>query len=578
MYLNNKNRVNKSGSVLVFAVIAIAILTIIGVGLLAISYGVRIQASRMKSEETAMLVAEAGYESAVYWIEQQSDMTSYLKTHGTYSNSLSFDNSTCDYTVSMYAFYGSRPAYQVLSKGYCGRFSMTADVIVMQAISGWDMGLCRIPSGAHSTSPVYFGTDEVIDFPVHINKANDSPDARDIFISGTPDFRQDVSMGESRYTSGGSDKYSGVMSLFDEGISFNQPNSRINDEDAVNLKIGRFADSTNSNFKYTPAAKSLGSSSRYPQPTVQLEFYVTGGVGKVRITNNVTTRGYEETSDSRTFDFKVTPGSDDTSFQRYPIYAYHYIPSDADATGQRKTWNIEDTYVTQTIGSVTSEPGGQIYINGNVVIGGDLTSQSNAQVVKGKITVVATGNIWIADSVTVDGAHDADGLPSANNTNAFGLIAGGVVKVVDPGMTNYTYVESSGHPYSPPPSSQLTYVPVGVPDDAGQPSSDRRHLADPTVIEASVTVGGGGWGAENVKLYRAGRKVLSAPQDDLVVRGTISEVVRGVVGHLGADGYRKKYYFDERFLEGILPGDMWLRGKFIPAPAGWKDYRTPDGD
>jgi len=41
----------------------------------------------------------------------------------------------------------------------------------------------------------------------------------------------------------------------------------------------------------------------------------------------------------------------------------------------------------------------------------------------------------------------------------------------------------------------------------------------------------------------------------------------------GGDGYLKSYYLDERLLEGVLPGDMWLRGKYIPAPAGWRDYR-----
>ena len=70
------------------------------------------------------------------------------------------------------------------------------------------------------------------------------------------------------------------------------------------------------------------------------------------------------------------------------------------------------------------------------------------------------------------------------------------------------------------------------------------------------------------------RKEEISNQDDLILRGTITEVIRGVVGLVGQDGYIKNYYFDMRFLEGILPGDMWLRGKFIPAPAGWSDYRT----
>jgi hypothetical protein len=94
------------------------------------------------------------------------------------------------------------------------------------------------------------------------------------------------------------------------------------------------------------------------------------------------------------------------------------------------------------------------------------------------------------------------------------------------------------------------------------------------VVEAALTVGGGGWGAENV--YRNGygnRKEESGNQDDLIVRGTITEAARGVVGVVGTDGYVKHYYSDERLFEGILPGDLWLRGKYIPAPAGWHDYR-----
>jgi hypothetical protein len=90
-----------------------------------------------------------------------------------------------------------------------------------------------------------------------------------------------------------------------------------------------------------------------------------------------------------------------------------------------------------------------------------------------------------------------------------------------------------------------------------------------------MTVGGGGWGAENVaRSSYGGRKEYSSPQDYLIVRGAITEAVRGVVGVIGSDGYLKRYYMDERLLEGILPGDIWLRGKYIPAPAGWHDYRA----
>ena len=90
-----------------------------------------------------------------------------------------------------------------------------------------------------------------------------------------------------------------------------------------------------------------------------------------------------------------------------------------------------------------------------------------------------------------------------------------------------------------------------------------------------MTVGGGGWGAENVvRSGYGGRKEYSSPQDDLILRGTITECVRGIVGIIGSDGFLKHYYFDTRMLQGILPGDMWLRGKYVPAPAGWRDYRS----
>ena len=95
------------------------------------------------------------------------------------------------------------------------------------------------------------------------------------------------------------------------------------------------------------------------------------------------------------------------------------------------------------------------------------------------------------------------------------------------------------------------------------------------IVEAALTVGGGGWGAENVRRgWYAGRKEDGGYQDKLILHGTVTEAIRGVVGLIGSDGYLKYYYFDERVLEGVLPGDIWLRGKYIPAPAGWSDYRT----
>ena len=146
-------------------------------------------------------------------------------------------------------------------------------------------------------------------------------------------------------------------------------------------------------------------------------------------------------------------------------------------------------------------------------------------------------------------------------------------------MTDYRFVDDC--PYVP---YRFVYWPIGL-NDSGEPTdSYKRHLPDQTVVESAITVGGGGWGAENVKRrygyqYYGGRKEASGNQDELIVRGTITEAVRGVVGLIGADGYLKYYYLDKRLLEGILPGDIWLRGKYLPAPAGWHDYREDsDGE
>jgi hypothetical protein len=379
---------------------------------------------------------------------------------------------------------------------------------------------------------------------------------------------------------------------------------------------------------------------------------------------------------------------------------------------------------------VQSAPGGQIFVDGNVVIGGDSNLHNGDQVVNGRITVVATGNIWIADSIIVDGPHDANGMPSQNNPNVLGLAAQGAIRIVDPGMSSYAaggrnqypgpalagqtnitqpiwarQSESDGqffadeqrimresalrepdveqgiskfHPlwvsmdqkpvllgrhsifdinpfiprlvfaqnvrkavdpgmfgYDPgsrnsyistPDDEQIKfvgrrgrrpgrkwrrpgrewrrpkkgkkpkkpkkpkkgkgteqipgfeYVPIGRYDGGTSEIYDR-HLPDPMVIEAAITVGGGGWGAENVKrnIFYGDRKEApgSGNQNDLIIRGTVTEAVRGVVGLtvIGADGYLKRYYFDERLFAGILPGDIWMQSKYIPAPAGWRVKR-----
>jgi hypothetical protein len=552
-------------------------MSFLGVGMLKVAYGVRHRAIQRKNEAIAMLAAEAGYEKAVFWMSQNQDMLSAIQQEdpGT-SGALNLPSGDANYQVMLYSFAGCRPVYRVLSTGSCGEFTRAVDVMVIQAISGWDMGKCEVPIGSTSTATVYFADGETIDMPIHINDQQDSPDRIDIHVTGDPEFKQIVGMGESRNTDGGGDKYGSVMEKFDNGILFDQPDNRITDTSTVQNKIDRFKDSTSAQCKLSPVANASVSNS---EAAVQLEFYVEDGVGKVRVTNDCTVQGRS----AGKYDYKVKEGSGGDSYEKYNIYGHHYIPENAEATGQRTVMSVEETYVTQDFGGVESEPGGQIYVDGNVVIGGNLSSHDGSQVVKGRISVVATGNIWVADSITVDGSHDADGKPSEDNTNILGLVAEGVIKVVDPGLSS-----SSGEPTK---YSGIEYEPVGLQDESssggywqwqsvkgrmvkvyvppGDPEEYDRLLPDQMVVEAALTVGGGGWGAENV----GNRKEYSGKEDDLILRGTITEVIRGVVGLIGSDGYSKQYYFDSRVLEGILPGDIWLQGKYIPAPAGWHDYR-----
>ena len=565
-----RHRANRNGSALILVTISIFILTLLGLGLLTVSYGTRHNAIRLKNEAAAMFAAEAGYEKAIYWMSRQADMLSALQQGipGT-SGKLSFPNGYCDYQIKFYTFLGNRPVYQIVSTGHSGVFAQTVDVRVVQEISSWDMGMCRVPYGMKSTYSAVFTDGEIIDMPIYINKLSDNPDERDIYITGNPQFLQSVYMGESRQTDGGADKYASVMDLFEGGIYFNQPDCRIMDEAVVQSKIDRFESSTNIKYKFKPKTISPIPS---PHKAVQLEFFVEDGIGKVRITDDCTVLGYQRTADDMTFDYRIKPGSSPlTEYIRYDIYSYHYMPANAEKTGRRTVHNIEQTYVTQSYGGEESESGGQIFIDGDVIIGGDKSEHNGDQLVKGKITVVATGNIWIADSVLIDGPHDADGKPSMDNPNILGLIAQGVIKVVDPGISGYEGGGINSYPGPPATIPQGEYVPIGRYEGG---EVYERYLPDPTVIEAALTVAGGGWGAENVKRDEyGGRKEAGGIQDDLVVHGTITEAVRGITGLIGIDGYLKQYYFDERLIEGILPGDMWLRSKFTPAPAGWSDYR-----
>jgi len=612
--------------VLVLAALVLLILAALGVGMLTTAYGVRHRAILLKNEAAAMLAAEAGYEQAIFWMTQQKDVLSALQKQieGT-SGTLSFADSSCNYEISLFKFIGKahkgRPVFQVKSVGHSGVFSRTVDVYVIQAIPGWAMGMCRVASGGTSSYPVNFADGEIIDMPIHINKLSssiDPTDLRDIYISGEPSFLERVAMGESKYRAGGGDKpgdgdsrdYDDLISLglFNDGILFDQPDCRITDEEAVDMKLERFEASTKEQFKFEPEGTALLATTSYTTnlSATQLEFFVDNGIGKVRITNNCTVLGYKRTNGNTTWDYKVTPGTSATQFETYHIYAYH-VRGEAP-----QTFKLEQTYVTQSYGGVESEPGGQIYVDGNIVIGGHNAAHNGDQVIKGTIAVVATDNIWIADNLQVSDydslgnywPRGADGMPDVeHNPNAIGLIAKGVVKVIDPGMSEYEsgYSEfdhdgssytDGGDNYYPGrvPDEYISgslgyiYCPVAHPEPSGE--TYERYLSDPTVVEAAVTVGGGGWGAENVARYYyykyyGGRQqdpttTPSWPtkkQDNLILRGAITESMRGVVGLIGLDGYLKQYYLDDRLLEGILPGDIWLQGKYVPTPAGWHDYR-----
>jgi hypothetical protein len=392
---------------------------------------------------------------------------------------------------------------------------------------------------------------------------------------GSPEFKQKVEMGEPRnVTTGGADKYASVMGLFKDGIYFDQPNVRITSPAAVQSKVNRFRDSTNALFRFAPVGTADIGTVATRRNAVQLEFYVgtsSGSpVGTVKITNNCTVK----TSVGNAYDYNMISSDGAGVYQKYNIYNCHYAP-----VSPPLVYPITATYVTQHFGSKESAPGGQIFVNGDVVIGGDMVVPGPVpdpnMVVKGKMTVVATGNIWIADAITVDGLRDpATALPAEGNPNCLGLIAQGVVKIVDPGLSAGCPNSVDDRVYLSDPAKKHYYKPVAVADGAVVNS---RKLPHTMVVEAAVTVGGGGWGAENVNSSNPKRKTTGPGNNDfLVLRGSLSECVRGIVGQVDSNGYLKKYYLDKRLLEGILPGDIWFGGKYVPAPAGWHDYRAEE--
>jgi hypothetical protein len=144
-----------------------------------------------------------------------------------------------------------------------------------------------------------------------------------------------------------------------------------------------------------------------------------------------------------------------------------------------------------------------------------------------------------------------------------------VIKVPDVGMTTNNQLYDSSYFKA---SDIADYAPVAARQDNLLPIYDRK-LPQNMVVEAGITVGGGGWGAENVYAsasYTPRENVDPYDNDRLIIRGSITEVCRGVVGN-GNNGYIKRYYFDKRLMTGIIPGNIGLKGKYVLIPGGWSE-------
>ena len=136
----------------------------------------------------------------------------------------------------------------------------------------------------------------------------------------------------------------------------------------------------------------------------------------------------------------------------------------------------------------------------------------------------------------------------------------GVVRIVDPGLSSSGALSATGPQDD---YGTIEYKPVAIQANARW----ERTLPLDMVVQAVISVGGGGWGAENVG-GRTNNNV--AGRDNLVVVGAITEVIRGVVAD-GQNGFNKFYYFDERLKSGILPGNMGFQSKYVVAPGGWSE-------
>ena len=617
-------KIRNDGSVLVLASVIVFVLTILGLGLLTAAYGARLRSAKLRKETTAKLVAEAGYEAAIRWMNQQPDVLSAMTRSGRSSGTRTikessspkrFPNSNYMYSIRFDRFFGSQPVYEIVSEGYCDLFSSTIKASVVQQVSGWDMALCEIPEDNLLSTRAWYTGGDIVAMPIHINSNSQSmpqDSTLDIHIrrgANPPQFSYKVSMGESRYTWWGrnKDKYSSVINFFEKGIYFDQSVCNVTDpfisgvNNSVQQKVNRFRQSTKSEFRFIPvtapavtSALALANPTWFSAPAVQLEFYVTaGGVGMVRITNNCTVCLVPGAGK----DYMLAAGQVNP-YTLYPIYGYHYANSSGAVSFPIGATYVNQQAITPSGRVASANVGGQILVDGNVIIGGAVGTNAAGNMVmagtpfsskvNGRLTVVATGNIWIvspivyagSQNVAYQGGYLTQQVPSSTNQNVLGLFSqSGVVKIVDPQLSSNVpkNVSNSRLPavFTDAQGSFLTYSPISYQKALPSRVWDRQ-LVDPSqptvsmVVQAAITACGGGWGAETVG---ARVNANASGRDILIVAGSITESVQGIVSDWADNGFRRCYYFDERLLTGILPGDMWLQSKYVPTPGGWSDSR-----
>jgi hypothetical protein len=630
-----KMRLMRKGSILAFVAIGVLILTILGLGILSVAYGMRLQALNFRRETTAKMAAEAGYENAVNWLNEHDPMQELQIQSGSgrlssgrgnnfgitfemgpYKDSGYLENASFEYTIDFHHFMGSMPVYRIKSTGTCEPISRSVEAQVVQSVYGLDIGQCKLPIGRseNQSEKMYFTDTDVIDMPIHINSDNDRK--ADLAVRGKPKFTNKISFSDSRFKSYGrsQDKYSSLTQLFKKGAYFNQPESKIVSSkaknDALTAKVTRFEKSTDRKF----AIEQTEDLSDFDAYAAQIEFYINSSDNAmIRITNNcgVTCKPGGD------YDYMLanpSSRSGGSANKPYKIYAYHH----ARNTRRRKiyTWNSDDyalddsrLMVQQKFNDsrIKTDPGGQIYVDGNVIIGGETVRDRKTGVsyinidgnlydpkFRGKLTIVATGNIWIVNSIEYDGPMDQKSteyaVPAADNKNVLGLFSqNGVVRVIDPGQCDSTAVDNRvvivNDKDDADTDNDIVYTysfkPVGDREMASSEVSGRlrmnpyggefeRQLPDPMVIHAAITCGRGGFGAENVENRRENNEEDGI--DTLVVVGSVTEVFGDIVS-FNNNGYVKRYYFDKRLSGGILPGNVWLQGKHIPKPGGWQDSR-----